>query len=179
MDLQRGEVDPYCYTGFQEESDVHSSWDAEDIAAAIMVSGIPVIVAGRGSLSSYKEVRAFVGKTGIPLVASLPAVGVIPTDWPHYKGMLGHTGHEKANKAVREADCIISLGARLDLRQTGTLVEEWAKGKTIIRVDIDKGEMDNSRIRVDYPCLCSVSEWLSKVTPLVNGEDDKRKGIYK
>ena len=179
MDLQRGEVDDGAnYLVSPAIADV-AAWDAEEVAAAIMVASNPLIVAGRGALSSYKEVRTFVGKTGIPLVASLPAVGIIPTDWPHYKGMLGHTGHERANAVVRDADCIISLGARLDLRQTGTLTDEWEKGKTIIRVDIDKGEMENSRIRVDYPCQCSVFEWLREVAPLVNGDNDKRKGIYK
>jgi acetolactate synthase-1/2/3 large subunit len=74
--------------------------------------------------------------------------------------MLGHTGHRSANDAVRQADCLLVLGARLDVRQTGTMTEEWAQGKTVIRVDVDAGEMRHSRVRVDIPIQCHVEAFL-------------------
>jgi len=180
MDLQRQWIESDFVLSLETDTrimqDIHKELSLEnerEIASVISAAGMPIILAGRGALSSYKAVREFVARTGIRLVASLPAVGVIPTDWNHYRGMVGHTGHDDANGAVLDSDCVIALGARLDLRQTGSLTEEWAKEKTIIRVDVDKGELDNSRIRVDYACNCSVAEFMAKVAPLVNGDDNE------
>ena len=119
-----------------------------------------LIIAGRGCLTAVPELRAYVKRTGTPVVCSLPAVGAIPSDWPEYLGMLGHTGTEKANSAVANADYIIALGARLDIRQVGT--EQW-EGKTLIVVDYDAEELANKRVRGDVHVSdpSSVIDWLN------------------
>jgi acetolactate synthase-1/2/3 large subunit len=119
-----------------------------------------LIVAGRGALSSWQDVRAFVGLTGWDLVATLPAVGILPTNDPRYLGMLGHTGHEAANKAIAEADRIIVLGARLDPRQTGTETGIW-DGKRIVRVELDDAEIRYARVKSAARQM-PVSVWLDE-----------------
>ena len=98
----------------------------------------------------------------LPVVCSLPAVGAIPSSWPHYMGILGHTGHERANRAIREADLLLVLGARLDVRQTGTLTDAWANGKQVVIVDYDQGELDNRRVKGTKLYHQSVKEWLNE-----------------
>ena len=75
-------------------------------------------------------------------------------------GILGHTGHERANRAIREADTLLVLGARLDVRQTGTLTDEWAKGKNVWVVDYDLNEAVYHRVRPTRVFHQSVKEWL-------------------
>lgn len=160
MDVQRGEAGeayPLAEGGGQT-----ISWrpHAEIGWRALLNAKCPLIIAGRGALDAHALVRTLVQTTGWALVASMPAVGVIPTDWKQYRGIVGHTGHRAANEAVRDADCLLVLGARLDVRQTGTLVDDWARDKTVIRVDVDPQELSYSRVRLDIPCRTTVKEWL-------------------
>ena len=41
------------------------------------------------------------------------------------------------------------IGSRLDLRQVGTKANDFAKKSKIIRIDIDKNEIINSRVKCD------------------------------
>ena len=109
----------------------------------------PLILAGNGIYlaDSVSEFRVFVESTHIPVVCSLPGLGTIPSDHPLCFSFLGHTGEYFANLAAYNADLVIGLGARFDLRQTGSEVAEFQKNKTIVRVDIDEKELNNGRVQ--------------------------------
>lgn len=118
-----------------------------------------LIIAGRGCLTAVSKLREFAGRELALIVTSLPAVGV---GGSLGVGFIGHTGTLQANRLVANSDVILVLGARLDVRQTGTLTDEWARGKTIASVDYDAGELEHRRVPVDYPFHCSVEEWLEE-----------------
>jgi len=98
----------------------------------------PLLYVGGGAVLSnaFSDIRAFAKKTNIPVVETLMARGVMGHDNPLLVGMLGMHGEYAANMAMYEADVIVSLGARFDDRVTGRL-DEFAKGATIIHVDVD------------------------------------------
>ena len=118
-----------------------------------------LIVAGRGCLTAVSKLREFAATEASMIVTSLPAVGV---GGSLEVGFIGHTGTRQANRLVANSDVILVLGARLDVRQTGTLTDEWARGKTIASVDYDAGELEHRRVPVDYPFHCSAEEWLEE-----------------
>ena len=160
MDVQRGEAAGSWPVTEGGGAAVDWQGNADFAREVLREARSPLVIAGHGSLGAAGLVRRLVRENGWPLVASMRAVGVIPTDWPEYKGMLGHTGRRSANEAVHAADCLLVLGSRLDVRQTGTLTEEWAAGKAVIRVDVDAGEIAFSRVNIDVPCQCGVKEFL-------------------
>lgn len=110
----------------------------------------PVIIAGAGCLSSYKELREFSRNFEIPVVNSLPAAGIMPTYDPLCFGMIGHTGLPSANKIVHESDLVIALGTRLDVRQTGTETAQFAPSAKVFMVNNDPNEIVQPRVRVDW-----------------------------
>ena len=112
-------------------------------------SSRPVILVGMGCRGGVDQLRALVERQNIPVVSSLPAVGFLPTNSPFYFGMVGHTGHPGANLILQHSDLVIAMGARLDVRQTGTEVDAFVKDKKVVRIDIDKNELDCSRVAVD------------------------------
>lgn len=61
-----------------------------------------------------------------------------------YIGMIGSYGLRHANILLTEADLVIVLGSRLDIRQTGAQKEKFAKQAKIIHVDIDIAELGYS-----------------------------------
>lgn len=123
--------------------------DAGAIAEAerfIRAAERPLIYIGGGVKigRATDAVRAFAEATGIPSVATLNALGTIPTDAPGFLGMLGMHGARAANEAVQDSDLLIVLGARFDDRATGKLAE-FAPHARVVHFDIDAAEIGKLR----------------------------------
>jgi acetolactate synthase-1/2/3 large subunit len=122
----------------------------------------PVILAGQGVLlaRAHTELRRLAIGLRIPVSQSLLGLGAFPTDHPLALGYHGHTGNQYAGLAIHEADLVLALGSRLDVRQTGSLPERFAPGAKIVRVDVDPGELRHSRVRSDIELLGDVRQML-------------------
>jgi len=81
----------------------------------------PVFYVGQGAiLSGGAEVlRACAAKGNIPVTTTLHGLGAFDENDPLSLHMLGMHGAAYANWAMRDADCIIAVGARFDDRVTG------------------------------------------------------------
>lgn len=94
-------------------------------------------------------------KIGAPYVSTLMGhERVIARD--SYFNMIGSYGNREANWAVQNCDLLIVVGARLDVRQTGAEVEDFARKARIVQVDIDPAQLDN-RIHADLN-ICTTAE---------------------
>ena len=132
----------------------------------------PVILAGQGVLlaGAQAELRALVARNGgIPIAASLLGLGAVPTDGPLALGYVGHTGSRYANRAVHESDCLLVVGARLDVRQTGTQTEQFVPHGRVIRVDVDPVELAHARVRVDLDVLADARLALAALDRALDG----------
>ena len=105
----------------------------------------PLILAGGGisSAGHIEEFRILVDKLGIPVVNSLMAVDVLPFSHPLRVGMIGTYGNRWANLALGRSDLLLVIGSRLDVRQTGSDIEAFKRGREIFHVDIEPGEINN------------------------------------
>ena len=77
-------------------------------------------------------------------MASLLGIDAVDHTYDGYIGMIGSYGLRHANILLTEADLVIVLGSRLDIRQTGAQKEKFAKQAKIIHVDIDPAELGYS-----------------------------------
>jgi acetolactate synthase-1/2/3 large subunit len=104
----------------------------------------PLILAGGGIRSSgtLSQFIDFVEKTKLPVVHTLMGKDVLPTSHPLNLGFIGSYGNRWANRAMSRADVLIVLGSRLDVRQTGSDLVDFQNGKYIVRVDVDKFELE-------------------------------------
>ena len=111
----------------------------------------PVIIAGQGVLiaRATSELRTLAEGAGIPTSQSLLGLGAFPTTSPLALGFHGHTGNQYAGLAIHNADLLIAVGSRLDVRQTGSMVGQFVPGGRIVRIDLDPAELAHSRVRVD------------------------------
>lgn len=103
----------------------------------------PLIIAGGGIRTGHavRELREFVEKTHIPVVTSLMGLDAMDHCNPDYIGFIGSYGNRYANLAVQNADLILVLGSRLDMRQTGKRRDLFAPNAKIVHVDIDEAEL--------------------------------------
>lgn len=143
---------------------------------AINSSKKPLILIGGGAQECFKEVRKFAQQTNIPTIASLRGLGVIE-DTKLY-GWIGHTGSPWANKILYEADTVIVLGSRLDIRQTGTQTD-ILDTKNIIHVDIDKNELKECRINNTIQLHMPIKQFIELIGSKIDALnlDDWRKDI--
>ncbi len=126
----------------------HPSPEREVLHKAIELinrSERPVMFCGHGVISSNagEMLQEFAEKTNIPVAFTLHGLSAMPADHPLSLGMMGMHGTVEANRAVMNADLIISFGMRFDDRVTGKL-SEYAKNADVIHVEIDPSELDKN-----------------------------------
>ncbi|WP_018294315.1 thiamine pyrophosphate-binding protein [Mariprofundus ferrooxydans] len=117
----------------------------------------PLICIGGGARwadSMGEWVRA-ADALGIPYVSTLMGHEQV-TGGHSYFNMIGSYGNREANWAVQNCDLLIVLGARLDVRQTGADVGDFARNARIVQVDIDAAQLSN-RVQADLS-ICATAE---------------------
>ena len=132
----------------------------------------PVIIAGQGVLlaRATAELRTLVERSGIPTSQSLLGLGALPTTSPLALGFHGHTGNQSAGLAIYNADLLIAVGSRLDVRQTGNMVREFVPNGRIVRIDLDPEELANSRVRVDLSINADARDVLAALNAKLAGK---------
>ena len=107
----------------------------------------PLILAGGGVNISHagEKLKKFMEKENVPVVTTIMGKGAVPTTHPLYIGNCGMHGKYAANMAVMECDVLLAVGARFDDRVTGD-VKNFAPHARIVHFDIDKNEINKSRI---------------------------------
>ncbi|MDX1605246.1 MAG: acetolactate synthase 2 catalytic subunit [Candidatus Competibacterales bacterium] len=118
---------------------------------------------GVGISDSVEALRDFVDATGSPAVATLKALGALPTDHPLFLGMLGMHGTPAANAITQQADLLITVGARFDDRATGRL-DGFAPRADVIHLDIDPAEVGKLR-RADIELVGDLGDSLTRLVP--------------
>ena len=117
----------------------------------------PLICIGGGArwADSMNEWLLMADALGIPYVTTLMGhERVIARGL--YQNMIGSYGNREANWAVQNCDLLIVLGARLDVRQTGSNSEDFARNAFIVQIDIDPAQLDN-RVKADLS-ICATTE---------------------
>jgi len=165
MNIQRAEIDPETLPSYSPELNPANSSNppnpprgySEEInllLQALKQAKKPVIIAGAG-IRGAGMTQAFdqwIKTIKVPVVTTMIGIDSIPSDSPYCFGFLGAYGHRYANFALAKCDLIISLGSRLDSRQTGNNKALFAENAQLIRIDIDAGEATN-KLKADERLL--------------------------
>lgn len=160
MNVQRQEVDalvPLVASPVPAECA-----DIEPLIAALSAARTPLVLAGGGVRSSgaVGALRRFVEQFQIPVVTSLMGVDVLPFGHPERVGLIGSYGNRWGNLVMAEADLLLILGARLDVRQTGADLDAFRSGKTIVQVDLDEKQLE-WRITPDIAIRSDIGTFLA------------------
>jgi len=148
MDVQRQEID--AVPGPVKRAPREAPQDIDAVLDQIARAERPLVLVGGGVRSSgaTAAVREFAELLSLPVACTLMGVDVLPYDHPLHVGLIGTYGNRWANLALRDADCVLVLGARLDVRQTGADTAAFSAGKTLLRVDVDASQLA-WRVRAD------------------------------
>lgn len=100
----------------------------------------PLMVVGKGAAlaQAEDELKEFVSKTDIPFQPMSMAKGLIPDDDPHCTA-------SARGLALRTADVVLLVGARLNWMLNFGEGKEWNPNVKFIQIEIDPNEIENAR----------------------------------
>ena len=153
---------------YQKNNSLCSPAKVERIYTKIINSKKPLIVIGGGVNHSKctKQLTEFIKKFNIPAVSTMMGLGALSTENKNYIGMIGIFGDKSANEALRQSDCIISLGARFNDRITCILEEDILNNK-VIQIDINDNEIARNFTPKDY-MVCDITDFFDKINNFNN-----------
>lgn len=123
----------------------------------------PVLLVGNGARFSgaVDLIHEFVKRTHVPVLTTMNAVDLAQDDIR--LGFIGTYGNRVSNMILSECDLLISVGARLGLRQIGHVRERFAPKAKLIRVDIDPNELSRIVKDDEKQYLMDVSAFLRQL----------------
>jgi acetolactate synthase-1/2/3 large subunit len=122
----------------------------------------PVIYAGTGVRLSgmHDEFLKLVERLGIPVVSSFNAYDVLTNDHPQYCGHPGTIGDRAGNFTVQNADFVLILGSRLNIRQISYNFKNFANRAYKVMIDIDRAELDKPTLNIDLKVHCDLRDFI-------------------
>lgn len=125
----------------------------------------PLLLIGHGVRlsNSVEEINNLINKLKIPFVVSWGGFDIIPHSHPQFIGDIGVYGSRGGNFAIQNCDLLISIGSRLDTRQTGGDLKTFSRESFKVMVDIDKNEIFKGRgLNIDLPVICDAKIFINK-----------------
>ena len=135
---------------------------SHEILARIAQAKRPVVFAGGGVRISgqYGAFLRLIEKLEIPVVGGWNAYDVIPDEHPLYAGRPGTIGDRPGNFTVQNADLLLILGSRLNIRQVSYNWSAFAREAFKIWVDVDEAELKKPTVRPDMPVCADLRDLL-------------------
>ena len=169
MDIQRCEIG--SLTGYSDSTLRKSIQEGKTVESDLVLSIVncasaakrPVVFLGQGALQAgaFQKYVDVANAIDARVVTSLLGIGSFDTADPRWLGYVGHTGHLAANRAVYESDFLLVLGARLDVRQTGTVVDQFVPYGKVAWVNSDSSELSNPRVETEWQVYADVDLFCS------------------
>ncbi|HAY26738.1 MAG TPA: acetolactate synthase [Candidatus Accumulibacter sp.] len=124
----------------------------------------PVIIAGTGIRAAHasKEFATLIRRLGIPVTTAWTH-DLIASDNPLFCGRPGTIGTRAGNFTVQNADLLLILGSRLNIRQVSYNWQAFAPRAFKIQVDIDPAELAKPTVRPDLAICCDLRDFLAQM----------------
>jgi len=165
MNVQGALVDPQQLKTFTPPASITKPAHANTLSQVmekLRTAKRPVILAGAGvRLSkSHAAFLALIDELKIPVTAGWNAYDTIHHDHPSYAGKPGTIGDRAGNFTVQNADVLLVLGSRLNIRQISYEWRSFARHAYIIMVDIDQAELEKPTLKIDLPIHADLATFI-------------------
>lgn len=168
INVQGAMIDPEQLQGYDSRED-QIDFETKNLEAVIQnivhelsLAKSPVIYAGTGIRLSdqYNIFLKLIDRLKIPVVTAWNSNDLLPDNHPCYAGRPGSVGNRAGNFTVQNADFILVLGCRLNIRLISYNWENFAKEAKIAMIDIDAAELKKPTLKIDIPVHADLREAL-------------------
>lgn len=134
----------------------------DEVVSKLVSAKRPLVVAGHGLRLSHKEKEflKFIETTDIPVVTTFNGMDIMPTEHKNFCGRIGTVGQRAGNFTLQNADLILFLGTRNNIRQVSYNWENFGKNAFKIVVDIDNAELEKPLVKPDLAINADLSDFL-------------------
>lgn len=141
----------------------------KDLAVLIQNAKRPLFLAGNGlrNANAVEQFIRLIYKTRIPVVTSFLGCDIIETDSFLFSGRIGTIGTRAGNFVIQNADLVISLGSRNNIRQTSYNWKLFAHRAKKIVIDIDNSELLKPTFKPDIPIHCDALFFVNKLSEIL------------
>jgi acetolactate synthase-1/2/3 large subunit len=148
----------------------------EQIVERLSSAKRPVILAGAGIRISgmHREFIQLVEALGVPVVCGWNAYDVLTNDHPCYAGRPGSIGDRAGNFTVQNADALLVLGSRLNIRQVSYNYKSFARFAWKAMVDIDPAELSKPTLDIDLPVHADLRDFIPAMLRRLEGYEPKQ-----
>ena len=132
----------------------------------------PLIIAGHGIRLSgaKKEFLTLVNKLNIPVVTTMNGFDIIPENNPNFIARIGTVANRAGNFTLQNADLVLSIGSRNNIRQVSYNWENFAKNAKLVSVDIDKAELDKPTVKPDIKINADIKDFINRILPNITSK---------
>jgi acetolactate synthase-1/2/3 large subunit len=179
LDVQAAEIDPDALPGYVPDAVAEAPLVPIEFAAAKALDLIanaerPVLLLGNGIRIAHAipALQQLIDRLNVPVLTTRLGVDLLPFDHPLNTGMPGTIASRGANFALQNSDCLLVLGARLDMALIAYAPERLARGARKIMVNIDQTEIDKLGSVIDLGVAADVGVFIEALLK----NSDKRIG---
>jgi acetolactate synthase-1/2/3 large subunit len=167
LDVQAALLDETSLGGFTPEARSTPRHLEQQVSEAIDLlnqSQRPVLFLGNGVRGAATEglVSRLIETLRIPVLVTWKVVDLQPDESEYYAGRPGGMGQRGANFTQQNADCLIVLGARLDLPQTAFSHANFGRAAKKILVDVDPAEIGKFQMPLDVPVCAGAADFIAE-----------------
>ncbi len=140
----------------------------------------PVILLGNGVrlAGALEDFRKLIHILNIPVLTTWKTADSLPDNHRLYAGRPGIIGQRGANFTQQNSDCIIILGARMDLLQLAFDNEHFARGAKKIIVDIDVNEIKKLKFKLDVSICADAGIVIREIIKSANKIKPKDRSVW-
>lgn len=174
LDVQAQTIDETALRGFSPGPPQKPHDLAEKVSAALdLLRGAkrPVLLVGNGARQAHSNglVAEVAERLKMPVLLTWKSMDMLPEDHPWFAGRPGSVASRAANFTQQNADCIIVVGARLDLPQTAFNHKNFARAAKKVLVDVDPLEIAKFEMPIDIPVNADAQDFLSELLCQLQG----------
>ena len=169
LDVQATMVDEEQLQGFEPPDQCGDVLCGADLQIAVSrviellnAAERPVLLAGNGIrlAGAIPEFEELIRTLDIPVLTTWNGIDLIEDTHPLFYGRPGGLGHRYANFIQQNSDFFLSIGARMNLLQTGYNFDGFARAATKVMVDIDPAELGKVNVRPDIPICTDAGDFI-------------------
>lgn len=134
--------------------------DTDKLLQTLLSAKRPAILAGN-AIRHDNAIPAFIAvaeQLGIPVMTTWKAADFMPEEHPLFVGRPGIVAQRGANFVQQTCDCLLILGTRLDLCQTGFNHGNFAPAAKKIIIDIDAAEINKLEMPFELQITAAAGE---------------------